>query len=219
MLVGVPHLLSLLQLLSFALFSVHPLLLFLLLLLVLRCCCCCDWSLLPHHQAPFPHLLPTTLQITNWWSCCWRDWDLTKMTFFKDEWDWIIGWFRWLIELIRPLIIRILISQSHHCVFDLPIFTCSLGYTLIMIMLSCFMTKTALWWFPFVMPGFWSMHVPQKCSIVFLLSAHLLTLITLVVRFFCLPEQGESPLCRSSPQAFLSVKRNDKWQIKSLSRQ
>ena len=95
MLVGVPHLLSLLQLLSFALFSVHPLLLFLLLLLVLRCCCCCDWSLLPHHQAPFPHLLPTTLQITNWWSCCWRDWDLTKIVIFEDEWDWLIGWF-WL---------------------------------------------------------------------------------------------------------------------------
>ena len=45
--------------------------------------------------------------------------------------DWIIGWFRWWSELIRPLIIRILISQSHHCVFDLPIFTCLLGYTLI----------------------------------------------------------------------------------------
>ena len=77
------------------------------------CCCCCDWSLLPHHQAPFPHLLPTTLQITNWWSCCWRDWDLTKIEIFEDEWDWLIGWFWWWSESIMPLIIRIL---SHHCI-------------------------------------------------------------------------------------------------------
>ena len=89
--------------------------------------------LLPHHQAPFPHLLSTTLQITNWWSCCWRDWDLTKIIIFEDEWDWLIGWFRWWSELIRPLIIRILISESHHFVFDLPIFTCLLGYKMIMI--------------------------------------------------------------------------------------